>query len=508
MIKTILGAALALGLATPALGQTAVANVTIDTSKPGAEIDRHIYGQFAEHLGHGIYEGIWVGENSKIPNIHGYRKDVVEALRHIHVPDIRWPGGCFADLYDWRDGIGPRAKRPVRVNVHWGGVTEDNSFGTHEFMNFTELLGADAYVSLNVGSKSPYDDAQWLEYMTSDSQSSLAKERRKNGRAKPWTVRFVGIGNETWGCGGTMRPDYAADINRRYATFANTPREMGTLKIASGSHDDNYDFAETMMRDGGRFDGLSVHYYTVPRVFRDKGPATGFPESEWASTLVHAEHIDEIVTRTAAIMDKYDPDKKVGLYVDEWGTWYDPEPGSNPGFLVQQNSMRDAEVAALSLNIFQRHADRVKGANIAQMINVLQAMILTDKDKMVLTPTYHVFDMYQAFMGGAAYTATVSGPDYSNGSSKVPMVDVMAARGKDGKLVLSIVNTDPGHAVQVVTNLTGTAQGRILTAFAMDAHNTFDQPNLVHPVPFHGSTEGGKLSFDMPAKSVAVVTVN
>jgi len=508
MFEKLLAGAVLLALAAPAQAQTAVAGVTIDTSKPGAEIDRHIYGQFAEHLGRGIYEGIWVGENSKIPNIRGYRKDVVDALRKIHVPDIRWPGGCFGDLYNWRDGIGPRAKRPVRVNVHWGGVTEDNGFGTHEFMNFAELVGADAYVSLNVGSLAPYDSAQWLEYMTSDSQSSLANERRKNGRAKPWTLGFVGIGNETWGCGGNMRADYASDINRRYATFANTPRDMGTLKIASGSHDDNYDFAETMMRDGGRFDGLSVHYYTVPRVFRDKGPATGFPESEWASTLVHALHINEIVTKTATIMDKYDPGKKIGLYVDEWGAWYDQEPGSHPGFLYQQNSLRDAEVAALSLNIFQRHSDRVKGANIAQMINVLQAMILTDKEKMLLTPTYHVFDMYQAFMGATPYPATVSGPDYVQGDNRLPMVDVSAARGKDGKLLLAIVNTDPGHAVQVVTNLTGGAHGRILSAFAMDAHNTFDKPNQVHPVAFSSSTEGGKMSFDMPAKAVAVVKVD
>ena len=508
MLKAILGGALFLALATPANAQTAVANVTIDTAKPGVEISRHLYGQFAEHLGHGIYEGIWVGENSKIPNIHGYRKDVVEALRKIHVPNIRWPGGCFADLYDWHDGIGPRAKRPVRVNIHWGGVTEDNSFGTHEFMNFSELVGADAYVSLNVGSLTPYDNAQWLEYMTSDGQSSLAKERRKNGRAKPWNVPFIGIGNETWGCGGNMRPGYAADINRRYATFANTPREMGSLKIASGSHDDNYEFAETMMRDGGRFDGLSVHYYTVPRIFRDKGPATGFPESEWASTLSHALHIDEIVTKTAAIMDKYDPGKKIGLYVDEWGTWYDQEPGSHPGFLYQQNTLRDAQVAALSLNIFQRHSDRVKGANIAQMINVLQAMILTDKDKMVLTPTYHVFDMYQAFMGAAPYPVTVSTPDYRQGDNRLPMADVFAARGKDGKLVLAIVNTDPGHAVQVVTNLTGSAHGRILSAFAMDAHNSFDKPDMVRPIPFGNSMQDGKMSFDMPAKSVAVVKVD
>ena len=505
MIKTILGAALALGLATPAAAQIATASVTIDTSKPGAEIDRHIYGQFAEHLGRGIYEGIWVGEASKIPNIRGYRKDVVEALRKIHVPVVRWPGGCFADLYNWRDGIGPHAKRPVRVNVHWGGVTDDNSFGTHEFMNFAELINADPYVSINVGSLAPYDAAQWVEYMTSDEKGSLANERRKNGRAKPWNVKFVGIGNETWGCGGNMRPGYAADINRRYATFAATPREMGSLKIASGSHDDNYDFAETMMKDGGKFDGLSVHYYTVPRVFRDKGPSTGFPESEWASTLAHALHTEEIVTRTAAIMDKYDPDKKIGLYVDEWGTWYDQEPGSHPGFLYQQNSLRDAEVAALSLNIFQRHSDRVKGANIAQMINVLQAMILTDKEKMVLTPTYHVFDMYQVFMGARPYPTTVSGNTYSPG---VPMVDVFAGRAKDGKLYLAMVNTDPSHAVQVITNLTGMARGQILTGFAMDAHNSFAAPNMVHPIAFKNSNTEGKLAFDMPAKSVAVVAVD
>ncbi len=505
MRKIILGGALALGLAVPAAAQPVQVRVTIDTSKAGAEIDRRLYGQFAEHLGHGIYGGIWVGENSKIPNTHGYRKDVVEALRAIHVPVIRWPGGCFGDLYDWRDGIGPRAKRPVRINVHWGGVTEDNSFGTHEFMNLSELVGADAYVSLNVGSKTPYDSAQWLEYMTSSEHASLANERRKNGRDKPWRVAMVGIGNETWGCGGNMRPDYAADINRRFATFANTPREMGTLKIASGSHDDNYDFAETMMRDGGRFDGLSVHYYTVPRIFRDKGPALGFPETEWASTLQHARHIDEIVSKTSAIMDKYDPQKKVGLYVDEWGTWYDPAPGSNPGFLVQQNSLRDAEVAALSLNIFQRHTDRVKGANIAQMINVLQAMIMTDGPKMVLTPTYHVFDLYQVFMGATPYATTTEGPDYAPG---VPMVDMAAARGKDGKLYLSLVNTDPAKPAQVLTNLNGTAHGRIITGPAMDSHNSFDAPMAVRPVAFDGTSAAGKLTFSLPPRSVAVVAVD
>ncbi|HUE63024.1 MAG TPA: alpha-L-arabinofuranosidase C-terminal domain-containing protein [Rhizomicrobium sp.] len=513
MFRKIFGAALFLALPVQAQAQapTAVAHVAIDTSKPGAEIDRHIYGQFSEHLGRGIYEGIWVGENSKIPNIHGYRKDVVEALRKIHVPVIRWPGGCFADLYDWRDGIGPRAKRPVRINVHWGGVTDDNSFGTHEFMNFAELVGADPYVSINVGSLTPYDAAEWVEYMTSDEKASLANERRKNGRAKPWQLKYLGIGNETWGCGGNMNGDYAAEVNARFSSFVNAPASMGMVKIASGASGNAGDaeaFTAALMKGGGRLQALSFHYYAMPKDRNARGPATGFSESQWANELTLALKMEDYVSRVSATMDKYDPDKKVALDVDEWGSWYDQEPGTHPGFLYQQNSLRDAEVAALTLNIFQRHTDRVKLAAIAQMVNVLQAMILTDKDKMLLTPTYHVFDMYQPFMGAAPYPATMSGPEYVQGDNHLPMADVAAARTKDGKLVLSIVNTDPGHAVQVVTNLAGSAHGRILTAFAMDAHNSFDNPNMVHPLAFQSSTEGGKMSFDMPAKSVAVVTVD
>jgi alpha-N-arabinofuranosidase len=509
-IRVWAASALLLSLSPASLAQAPApseVSVSVDLARPGPVIARHIYGQFAEHLGHGIYDGIWVGEGSKIPNTRGYRTDVVNALKEIKVPVVRWPGGCFGDLYDWRDGIGPRGKRPVRINVHWGGVTEDNSFGTHEFMNLTELLGADAYVSLNVGSMSPLDSARWLEYMTSDEKASLADERRRNGRDKPWTVKYVGIGNETWGCGGNMRAAYAADIQRRYATFAGTPRAMGTLKIASGSHDDNYDFAEVMMRDGGRFDGLSVHYYTVPRVFRDKGPATGFPEAEWASTLDHARHIDEIITRTTAIMDRYDPERKIGLYFDEWGTWYDPAPGSNPGFLVQQNSLRDAEVAALSLNIFHRHTDRVKMANIAQMINVLQAMILTDGPKFLRTPTYWVYHLYVPFQDATPLAASVATPSYTNGAISMPQVDASAARGTDGKLYLSLVNTDPAKPARVTTNLSGSATGRILTGPAMDSHNTFEAPDAISPKPYSGRNENGKLVFDLPARAVAVVAI-
>ena len=514
MFRHIIGAALLLALPASALTQAsaqAPAQVTleVDTAKPGAPISRYIYGHFAEHLGRGIYEGIWVGEDSKIPNIRGYRTDVVNALKKIHVPVVRWPGGCFADLYDWRDGIGPRAKRPTRINVHWGGVTDDNRFGTHEFMDFAELIGADAYVSGNVGSLSPYDMNQWVEYITSDEKASLAEERRRNGRDKPWNLKFFGIGNETWGCGGNMRPEYAADINARYSTFVNAPKAMGMVKVASGSTGnvtwDHKTFTEAMMEFGGKMDALSFHYYAMP-TGRARGPATGFSEEKWADELELALRMESLIAETKQVMDKYDPQKKVALYVDEWGSWYDPEPGSTPGFLYQQNTLRDVHVAALTLNIFHRHTDRVKMANIAQMINVLQAMILTDKEKMVLTPTYHVFDMYQVFMGAVPYPTTVSGRDYVQGDSHMPMLDVFAARGKDGKLYLARVNTDPHRSARVATGLEGRARGLILTGPAMDTHNTFDRPDTIKPMPFTAGN-GGRLTIDLPSKALVVVAV-
>ena len=509
MRKLTLAAVLMLTLTAPAGAQTAVATVTVDTGKPGAEIDRHIYGQFSEHLGTGIYGGIWVGEDSKIPNIKGYRKDVVEALRKIHVPVVRWPGGCFGDLYNWRDGIGPHEKRPTRINVHWGGVTENNAFGTHEFMDFAELIGADPYVSINVGSLAPYDAAQWVEYMTSDEKASLANERRRNGRAKPWQLKYLGIGNETWGCGGNMDGETSAQVNARYSTFVNAPASMGMIKVASGGSGNIGDykaFTDALMRKGGRLQALSFHYYAMP-MGSPKGPATGFSESQWANELDLTLKMEGFINDVAAIMDKYDPDKKVPLYVDEWGSWYDQEPGSHPGFLYQQNSLRDAQVAALSLNIFHRHTDRVKLAAIAQMVNVLQAMILTDGPRMLLTPTYHVFDMYQPFMGAVPYTAHVSSPTYSFGGKNMAMVDVSVAKGKDGKIYLALVNSDPQKPVHVATNLPGTGRGRVLTGPAMDSHNTFDAPNAVRPVAYSGNSENGQASFDLPARSVAVVTV-
>jgi alpha-N-arabinofuranosidase len=496
-----------------AQAQTAPADVTvtIDTAHPGAVIEPAVEGQFAENLGRGLYDGIWVGKGSPIPNVDGYRSDVMAALKALHVPVIRWPGGCFADTYDWRDGIGPDAKRPAGINTNWGGVTDDNSFGTNEFMDYTEQLGAAAYISLNLGSLPPYASRQWVQYITDGGASSLAQERRANGRDKPWTnLKYVGFGNELWGCGGNMTASYASDLFKRYATFVNpAPGAPAFIKVASGPHDDLYSWTDTLMRQGGdQMQAISLHYYTIPGVWEHKGSATGFSEDEWATTLSKARYIDTLITKNAAIMDKYDPAKKVALYVDEWGTWYDQEPGTHDNFLFQQNTLRDAEVAALSLDIFFRHTDRVKLAAIAQMVNVLQAMVLTQGDKMLLTPTYHVFRMYVPFQGATPYPATVTGPDYKEGASDLPMVDASAARGTDGKLYLALVNLDPHRAAHVATGLSGTATGQILTGPAMDTHNTFAAPDTIHPIAYSGRSEGGKLTFALPAKSVAVVAID
>ncbi len=488
------------------------ATVTIHADQPGPKIDRNLYGQFVEHLGHGIYEGIWVGEDSPIPNTRGYRNDVVAAIKKLRVPVMRWPGGCFADEYHWREGIGPRDQRPVKVNTHWGAVEEPNSFGTHEFLDFAELVGADAYVSGNVGSGSPQEMAEWVEYITSDSKSTLAELRRRNGREKPWRLPYFGIGNETWGCGGNMRPEFFADLYRQFATFVKAPKENRPLKVASGANADDYKWTEVMLSQAVKYmDAYSMHYYTFPGRWENKGSSIGFEEDAWAATLKHAVHMDELITKHSAIMDKYDPDKKVHLYVDEWGTWYDAEAGRNPGFLYQQNTLRDAQVAALSLNIFHRHAERVRMTNIAQMVNVLQAMILTDKEKMILTPTYHVFEMYVPFQGATSLAVDVKTPDYSRGEWALPALDVSAARDASGKIHISFVNVDPNRPASISTRISGASargiSGRVLTAPAMDARNTFDKPESIKPAPFKGTRKGEQLRLEVPPKSVVVVSL-
>jgi alpha-N-arabinofuranosidase len=520
MIKRIAAATAAwmLALAGTAMAADPVAaELTIRADTPGAKIDANIYGQFMEHLGRNVYEGIWVGENSTIPNTRGFRNDTLAALKKLNVPVLRWPGGCFADEYHWRDGIGARDKRPHRVNTFWGGVIEPNEFGTHEFFELAEMLGAKTYLAVNVGSGTVDEMSQWIEYITSPSQSTLANERRKNGRDQPWKLDYVGVGNEPWGCGGDMRPEYYADEYKKYALNIKTPRDNRPIEVASGPYGDDYNWTEVVMKNAVKQMGAySLHYYTLPSgsfETKSKGPALSFNEADWIITLKHTLRVDEYIKKHSAIMDKHDPEKKVGLYVDEWGAWYDVEPGTNPGFLFQQNTLRDAVLAGLNLNVFHAHADRVRMTNIAQMINVLQAMILTDKEKMLLTPTYHVFEMYKPFQNATLLPAELTTPEYKVGDVSIPAVSASAARAADGAVVLALVNTDPNKPARVTVRLAGGAKSkisaRVLTNAAMNAHNTFAAPNAVQPAPFSGGKrKGDGWVFDLPAKSVVVATLN
>ncbi len=498
----------------PMLRADQSATLTLRADQPGAVISREIYGHFAEHLGHCIYEGLWVGPDSSIPNTRGIRNDVVAALKQLQIPVLRWPGGCFADEYHWKDGIGPREKRPAIYNSHWGGVVENNHFGTHEFLDLVEQLGCEAFVSVNVGSGTVQETQQWVEYMTSDAQSPMADLRRANGRDKPWRVKYIGVGNETWGCGGNMRPEYYADVYKHFNTFIkNYDREYRIQRIACGPSGDDYAWTEELMHSATRhMNGLSLHHYTLPTgSWRgSKGTATNFAEDQWFTTMRNTLLMETLVSKHSAIMDKYDPQKKVGLVVDEWGTWYDVEPGTNPGFLRQQNTIRDAVVAGLNLHIFQKHADRVTMANIAQMINVLQAVILTDKEKMILTPTYHVFEMFKVHQGATSLPIELKGPDYVFGAEKLPIVSASASRDAAGKIHVSLVNLHPRDSVTVSAALVGvkgnTVTGRLLTAATMDAHNTFESPETVKPVAFTGAKlADGQLTVELPAKSVVML---
>ncbi len=496
----------------PARAQSAYdATLAIRLDQPQAVINRNIYGHFAEHLGRLVYEGLWVGEDSPIPNTRGLRNDVLAALKELRVPLLRWPGGCFADEYHWRDGIGPRNKRPRRPNSSWGGV-DTNAFGTHEFLDLCEMLGAEPYINGNVGSGSPQEMMEWIEYMTSDADTDIANLRRKNGRDKPWKIPYFGVGNETWGCGGNMRPEYYADVYRQYATFIKSHSGNRIQKLAVGGYDENYNWTEVLMSQAGKhMDGLSLHYYTLPTGdWSRKGSATQFSENEWHTTLLRTLRMDEYIRKHSAIMDKYDPQKRVGLMVDEWGTWYDREPGEDLGALYQQNTMRDALVAGINLNIFNKHADRVRMANIAQMVNVLQAMVLTAKEKMVLTPTYHVFRMYRVHQGATMIPIELNAPEYKLNDASVPSLHASASRDAAGRLHLSIVNLDPNRSAETTVTITGgvvkSVTGEVLTATAMNAMNTFAAPNTVKAVAFSGhKLSGSQLTVNIPSKSVVVL---
>ena len=513
MKKIFIAAIAALAMPVMASAQLKV-NISIDAApRDSMMIPKEIYGQFAEHLGACIYGGLWVGPESEIPNTDGYRNDVLDALKTLKVPVMRWPGGCFADEYHWRDGIGPREDRPRMVNSNWGGTVEDNSFGTHEFLNLCETIGCEPYISGNVGSGTVEELAKWVEYMTA-ADGPMARLRAENGRQEPWRVKYLGVGNESWGCGGNMVPEYYSHLYNRYQTYCRDYSGNKLYKVASGATDYDYNWTEVLMKSiGDRMHGVSLHYYTVKGWEGSKGSATEFTPEEYYNTLGKAVEVESVIQKHIAIMDNYDPERKVDLLLDEWGTWFDVEPGTNPGHLFQQNTMRDAMVAALSLNIFHKYTYRLKMTNIAQIANVLQSMVLTKGDIMVLTPTYHVFRMYNVHQDALYLPTTSDAGTFTDGNAReCPVVDVTASRSNNGTFNITLTNTDLENGAEVVMDIPGIiikeADGELLTSVQIQDFNGFDEPEKVKPVKFESfKIKNGRITIKMPAKSIVSLSV-
>ncbi len=477
-----------------------------------SKIEKEVYGNFSEHLGRCIYEGVYVGEDSEIPNVNGMRTDVVEALKEMKLPVLRWPGGCFADEYHWKDGIGPKEQRKRMVNTHWGGVVEDNSFGTHEFFELCRQIGCEPYVNGNVGSGTVQEMNEWIEYMTFDGVSPQAKEREKNGQKEPWKLKYFCVGNENWGCGGNMTPEFYADNYRRYQTYCRNYGSNKLFKIACGANADDYNWTDVVVGHAGRYmDGISLHYYTVPYGWKDRGLACEFDEDGWYETLAQANRMDEILKNHEAMMDKHDPEKRIALVVDEWGTWFDVEPGTNPGFLYQQSTMRDALVAGLTLNIFNKHSDRVRMANIAQLANVLQAVVLTEGAKMIKTPTYYVFQMFAGHQGATLLHSAMDQNEIGFEGRKVPDVTESASVAEDGTITVTLNNLSMTDADDVTVELAGydiaSVKGQILAA-CPKAYNDFDEEESVSAQELTDlKVVNGTVTIHMPAASVAALTI-
>ncbi|MBQ9943717.1 MAG: alpha-N-arabinofuranosidase [Clostridia bacterium] len=485
--------------------------ITLDVNRSKGTINKNIYGHFSEHLGRCIYQGLYVGEESNIPNVKGMRTDVVEALKKIKAPLLRWPGGCFADEYHWQDGIGPKESRKRMVNTNWGGVVEDNSFGTHEFMELCQQIGCEPYINANVGSGTVREMAEWVEYLNSEGDSSVVQQRWKNGRKEPFNVKYWGVGNESWGCGGNMRPEYYADEFRRYQTYCRNYGKNKLYRIACGPTDRDYNWMEVLMQRAAPYmDAITLHYYTLCGDWQKKGSATEFDTADYYKVLSRAADMDTFVTNHDKIMDKYDPDKRIGLIVDEWGTWYDVEPGTNPGFLYQQNTMRDAMVAAITLNIFNRHCDRVVMANLAQTVNVLQAVILTEGDQMVLTPTYYVFDLYKAHQDAKEVDCFVICNETGDETHKMGQLTASASE-KEGKVTLTVANLSADEkaetAVAIRDKEIAGVSARILNG-EMHQYNDFGKtPVEVQPFTDYEVLANGEIKLNLPPCSVAEVTV-
>lgn len=486
--------------------------VTVHVEDAAIQINRNIYGHFAEDLGRGIYDGIYVGEENSIPNSAGVRKDVIKALKELNIPNLRWPGGCFADTYHWKDAIGPKDERKPIENLAWGNVREDNSFGTNEFLNLCEELGAEPYLAVNMNSGTVQEAVDWVQYANHANGSSyLTDLREQSGRDKPWHVTYWGIGNESWDCGGNMTVGHYIDLYKQYATamtsYSNTEK---LFRIAVGPGTPDYEWTEKIMQGIPlkRIEGLSIHHYSVFN-WSNKGSSTEFSQEEYFKTMQRAWFMDEFVRRNSEIMDTYDPDRKVALVVDEWGGWYETDPeGGGP--LYQQNTMRDAMIAGMTLNIFNNHADRVRMANLAQTVNVLQSVILTKGEKMIKTPTYWVMEMYKVHQDAEMIPVDVDGENFVMGNDDIPALSVSASKDDEGRIHISLTNIDNTRDQSVEMTLEGggvkKVTGRILTSAHVQDHNTFDHPDKIMPAPFSGARLGGeKLTLTIPPNSLIML---
>jgi alpha-N-arabinofuranosidase len=526
--RTVLKAA-ALGVA-GALRRGFAADVELEVApaEAAAEISPHIYGHFIEHLGGVIYDGIWVGRGSKVPNVAGIRKQFADDMKRIAAPNIRWPGGCFADGYHWREGIGP-GKRP-RTATYWGSQmppelhgAEPNLFGTHEFMQLCRLTGAAPYLAANVASGSPQEFHDWISYCNApDGTVTLAGERSANGDAAPFQVRFWGIGNESWNCGGTLKPAEYATLYRLFTS--QLPPYGQPFLVACGARGHNPDFGvpwtegfleamqETLVRP--RINGLSLHFYTDfrPTTVSSAESTAG----EWYAVLDKGLSMEKALLSNWAVMQKYDPTGRIKCVIDEWGVWYSRSPEIAPGFqLAQLITLRDAVHTAMHFDIFNRHADKVAMANVAQTVNCLQSLFLAHEDRYARTPVYHVFEMYKGHMGARLVPVKGAAGEvrFNQGSETLRLPGLSSSASlREKEMTVTVTNPSLDAPRTVRLRIAGgprpaEAQARVLTHEAMNAANTFDKPDEVHPTRLEVGVSGDGVQFTLPTKSVAALRI-